>query len=177
MKKFILLVSFIAIASGSLFAQDYKNSIGVVAGSLNGLSYKTFIKEKVALQTDLAFGLIATRGSMNYYGYTIVGEEHAWTFQLQPNLYYQNNILDANWGNIAALVGGGVSLGYAEEFGSSIHLGKAGFNAIAGVEFILKNTPITIGLDFRPGYGVLFNDMLALHMFDWALAANVRYCF
>lgn len=177
MKRLLLLISMAFIAAGSLFAQDYKQSFGLVAGSLNGLSYKKFVKENVAIQTDLAFGLLATRATINYYGYSYSGPEHAWTFQLQPNLYYQKNIFNGNSCNIAALVGGGVSLGYASEFYSNIDLGKWGINAIAGVEFILHNAPISIGLDFRPGYGMMFMPDLALHMFDWALAANVRYCF
>ncbi|MEE0973658.1 MAG: hypothetical protein U0L34_06035 [Paludibacteraceae bacterium] len=181
MKKIILLISMAFIATGSLFAQDYNQSVGLVVGSLNGLSYKKFIKENVAVQTDLAFGLVATRASGYYAGYVIHGSENFWTFQLQPNLYYQKNVLNTDWGNIAALVGGGMSLGYAEEFGSDLSMGKWGVNAIAGVEFILNNSPITVGLDFRPGYGLLFASqpygVITAHIFDWTLAASVRYCF
>lgn len=177
MKRILLLISMAFIATSSLFAQDYNQSFGLVAGSLNGLSYKKFVKENVAIQTDLAFGLLATRATLNYYGYSFSGEEHAWSLQLQPNLYYQKDVYEGSWGNFAALVGGGVSLGYAQEFNSDIDLGKWGINAIAGIEFILNKTPLTIGLDFRPGYGMLFADGLSLHMFDWALAASVRYCF
>ena len=182
MKKIILLISMAFIATGSLFAQDYNQSVGLVVGSLNGLSYKKFIKENVAVQTDLAFGLVATRASVYHGGeYLGSGGEHFWTFQLQPNLYYQKNVFNTDWGNIAALVGGGMSLGYAEEFGSDLSMGKWGVNAIAGVEFILNNSPITVGLDFRPGYGLLFTSqsygILTAHIFDWTLAASVRYCF
>ena len=117
MKKILLLISMAFIATGSLFAQDYNQSAGLVVGSLNGLSYKKFVKENVAVQTDLAFGLVATQASAYYGGeYLGSGGEHFWTFQLQPNLYYQKNVFNTDWGNIAALVGGGTSLGYAEEF-------------------------------------------------------------
>ena len=96
MKRLLLLITMAFIAAGSLFAQDYKQSFGLVAGSLNGLSYKKFVKENVAIQTDLAFGLLATRATINYYGYSYSGPEHAWTFQLQPNLYYQKNIFNGD---------------------------------------------------------------------------------
>lgn len=177
MRRILLLISMAFIATSSLFAQDYKQSFGLVAGSLNGFSYKKFVNENVAIQTDLAVELLATRATMYYSGYIFSGQEHAWSLQLQPNLYYQNNVFYGDWGNIAAYVGGGVSLGYAQEFYSNLDLGKWGINAIAGVEFILNNTPITIGLDFRPGYGMLFTGTQSLHMFDWVLAANVRYYF
>lgn len=179
MKRILLLISMAFIATSSLFAQDYNQSFGLVAGSLNGLSYKKFVKENVAIQTDLAFGLLATRFTeYDYYsGYSVSGEGHLWNFQLQPNLYYQNNVLNGNNLNIGAFIGGGVSLGYAQGFYNDLPLGKWGINAIAGIEFILNKTPLTIGLDFRPGYGMLFTSNQSLHMFDWALAASVRYCF
>ena len=182
MKKIILLFASIMLSTTCIYSQEYKNSIGIVAGSLNGLSYKTFVKENVAVQTDLAFGLLATRGTVYYAGYAFSGEEHVWTFQLQPNVYYQKNIHDVAWGGIDAFVGGGASLGYAEEFGSDLSLGKFGLNAIAGIELILVDAPITVGLDFRPGYGMLFANIedympITMHVFDWALAASVRYRF
>ena len=62
-----------------------------------------------------------------------------------------------------------------------LSLGKFGVNAIAGIECILNDTPISVGLDFRPGYGLLFANQqygtITTHIFDWALAASVRYCF
>jgi hypothetical protein len=181
MKRILLFICMALIASNSLFAQDYKQSAGIVVGSLNGISYKRFIKENVAVQADLAFGLLATRATAYYAGYALSGTEQVWNFQLQPNMYYQKNILNAEWGNIAAFVGGGVSLGYAEEFGFDLSLGKFGVNAIAGIECILNDTPISVGLDFRPGYGLLLANQqygtITTHIFDWALAANVRYCF
>lgn len=63
--------------------------------------------------------------------------------------------------------------------------GKFGLNAIGGIELGWKKVPLAVGVDFRPGYGIGFNETKmndvktkqTLHFFDWALVASVRYCF
>ena len=62
MKK-ILLLAVAALASLGAFAQDYTHSAGLVVGNLNGLSYKYFISDELAIQADLGFGIISTSGS------------------------------------------------------------------------------------------------------------------
>ena len=52
MKK-ILLLAVAALASLGAFAQDYTHSAGLVVGNLNGLSYKYFISDELAIQADL----------------------------------------------------------------------------------------------------------------------------
>lgn len=177
MKKIFL--SFFLIATIALSAQNYKQSVGLVVGSFNGFSYKNFISNNVALQTDLGFGLLATRGSIGMVGYEglIYGIEHHWSFHFNPNLYYQKTFHEENWGNISAFAGGGLSLGLASEFRNSMVFGKCGFNAIAGIEFELDDAPFTFGLDFRPGYEMMFGHGIYGNFFDWAIAASVRYTF
>jgi hypothetical protein len=82
-------------------------------------------------------------------------------------------------------------------------LGKFAVNALVGVEVVLKNAPLTIGFDVRPGYGMLFmgrdkaerdayNALVKEHWdngelysatlysyqyFDWTVSASIRYTF
>ena len=177
MKKIFLLLSlFVTI---SLSAQNYKSSVGLVVGSYNGFSYKTFVSENVALQADLGFGLLATQGSVGVVGYEglIYGVEKHWSFYANPNLYCQKEFYNTDWGGISAFIGGGLSLGLASEFSSSVVLGKWGINAIAGIEFGLDDEPFTFGLDFRPGYEMIFGHGLYGNFFYLALASSVRYIF
>ena len=177
MKKLLVLL-FLTITI-MLSAQTYKQSAGLVLGSFNGFSYKTFMSENVALQADLGFGLLATQGSIGLVGYKglVYGVEHHWSFHFNPNLYYQKTFHEENWGDISAFVGGGVSLGLASEFYNSKVFGKWGFNAIAGIEFSLDDAPFTFGLDFRPGYEMMFGHGIYGNFFDWAIAASARYTF
>ena len=177
MKKLLVLL-FLTITI-MLSAQTYKQSAGLVLGSFNGFSYKTFMSENVALQADLGFGLLATQGSIGLVGYKglVYGVEHHWSFHFNPNLYYQKTFHEETWGDISAFVGGGVSLGLASEFYNSMVFGKWGFNAIAGIEFSLDDAPFTFGLDFRPGYEMMFGHGIYGNFFDWAIAASARYTF
>lgn len=180
MKKLVLVVVAI-LATGVMYAQTYQHSVGLVVGSLNGVSYKTFVGENFAVQADLAIGLVATQGGSG--GET--GEINYWDFQLNPNAYYQTEVAAFSWGNLSAFGGGGVSLGLSKLMGayaaSMPVMGKWGINAIAGVECNVNNLPIVFALDFRPGYGMLFYGeygyTMTVNTFDWALAASVRYVF
>ena len=89
MKKITLFFCMLLFSTTCIFAQEYNQSFGIVAGSANGLSYKKFIKENVVVQTDLSVNLIATRGTITAYGYSVQTEAHLWALQLNPNFYHQ----------------------------------------------------------------------------------------
>ena len=272
MKKIFTLV-VAAMTAICAFAQDYTHSAGLVVGSLNGLSYKYFISDELAIQADLGFQLGATTGNLftsSSYAkdeykheskFNVGADANFWSFQLAPNFIWQKNITSFDWASLDFFVGGGISIGYAKltkakvisfksvssdyannkevyrseiaynkksykyavyEDGKEVYknegeleepydgdnydyesldvdFGKFGVNAIAGVELALKGAPITIGIDFRPGYGLLFaghdedykktqevakeygyeysETAPVYHFFDWTLAATVRYTF
>jgi hypothetical protein len=47
-----------------------------------------------------------------------------------------------------------------------------------GMEFMFERIPLTLQLDFRPGYGFYYNfetDNIYPAFFDYAIAASVRY--
>lgn len=172
-KKFLLVVALVAAAASAQAQQPYKHSIGVSVGSLEGVSYKMFFTDQLALHADLGFQMLATVGGSD--GYT--NDLRFWTFVANPNVVYQDNITGWNWGGIGWFAGGGLSLGLAQGFSSSTTLGKWGINAIAGVELGLDDAPLAISLDFRPGYGMAFVENGSVSFFDWAIAASVRYTF
>ncbi|MGM9837504.1 MAG: hypothetical protein ACI30A_03320 [Paludibacteraceae bacterium] len=171
-------VSLIVMVSMASYAADYQQSIGVVVGSFNGISYKKFVRENMAVQADLAFGVQATRGTVSIEGEKLLsGEEHYWDFVLNPNLLWQQELTEG----LSMFAGGGLSLGLAEEFRSSTLFGKFGLNTMVGAEYKFASLPLSLSLDFRPGYGLLFANVegysLTANLFDWRLALGVRYCF
>lgn len=209
----------ILLFANCIYAQDYKHSIGIVAGSLNGLSYKQMVNENLVFQADLGLGLLSTRGQAyliyndSYFDDLVLdskiskvkwiqNEINLWSFQFQPSLYSQKNIVNLTWGNIAGFIGGGITLGYSTELipelSNSFYIydyGKVGANIITGIELIFKKVPITLGVDFRPGFGMLVTrDVVLIQkepgdpvvevyntiiypMFDWGLAMSLRYAF
>lgn len=182
MKKYISL-ALLCFATLCLSAQDYKHSIGGMVGSMYGASYKGFVfdVEHLALQADLGVRLMSTAaGNGNY-----TGSMSMYTFELNPNVVYQNTIDEFDEGRVDWYAGGGLSLGlcgdlYPMRVGNYVHyspvLGKFGLNAVAGAEIVF-DAPVDLSLDFRPGYGVAFNDNYHVSFFDWALVASVRYRF
>ncbi len=186
MKKHILL-ALVCLSVLNLSAQEYKHSIGGSIGSLHGVSYKGFVfgVEHFGLQTDLGVRLESTATGTHEFGTYLSYEQNLYTFEFNPNLLYQNTIADFDEGHIDWYAGGGFSIGLAHDlYSSSLDLdatdaplyGKFGLNALLGIEVALE-APVNIALDFRPGYGVAFNDNYHFSFFDWALALSVRYRF
>lgn len=184
----------VVFAVGSFFAamptmaqRSYKQSAGVMVGGLDGLSYKYFLSNHLAVQADLGFRMLATQGSARIISGGVTSKTDAvvmncWTFEVNPNIVYQSLAGDWDWGGLSWFAGGGAGLGLLQGYGSTTAQGKWGVNAIAGLELGLDDAPLTIGLDFRPGYGMAFTGAqngysTVIDMFDWALTASIRYTF
>jgi hypothetical protein len=170
-----------------------KHEIGILVGGMYGLSHKYWFTDHLALQTDLAVGLTYFENIeyeervYSYYDHRYVYDYCSFSsifdFTLNPNVTY-NFTLPRNFYIYA---GGGVSLGYLSNIGyidrwygsdQRVHMGKFGINAMIGTEYVFANKPISLALDFRPGYGLAFRDsyyMPTCHYFDWKLAFSLRY--
>jgi hypothetical protein len=249
MKRLFVLVAMVLMTAGLLWGRDYKHSLGLVAGSFSGLSYKVLLAESLAFQADLGVGVMATTGELSRSAVVIKfdGSEldgwkekyracgSLWTLQVSPNFMWHKVLAEKQECNIAFTLGGGISVGYSQiinsptvSSGTLFHINKSGLvsegieieeevingtldddlgkfavNALVGVEIVLKNAPITIGFDVRPGYGMLFmgrdkaerdayNALVKEHWdngelysatlysyqyFDWTVSASIRYTF
>ncbi len=143
---------------------QYTHSIGATVGSMNGFSYKG-VFGSLGIQADL--GLKLTEGAFEHYSWNV------FTVELNPNFMYQANAT----GGLYWFVGGGFSLGYCfDHAGYYVDLGKFGLNAIGGLEYKF-GIPLTLQFDFRPGFGLLFDDYGHAGYFDWGLNLGVRYTF
>ena len=183
MKKNYLLAGIIAfclLLAPAAGAQTYKNSFGVTLGSFNSLSYKSFLTDRLAAQLDLGFNLTATPATIHTKagGVSVkaTGDMSYWTFEFNPELLYQSTAWRGN-GQLDWYFGAGLSLGLQEDWNITATQGKWGINAALGIEYIPSSVPFTFGLDFRPGYGMLFDNASYTSVFDWKLAAAIRYYF
>ncbi len=159
MKKVnVILCSLIMGITLTLNAQaPYKHSIGATTLNLNGVSYKTFLTDNLALSVDAGVKWTVT----SIWGFSGV----PLSAEVNPNVMYE-----ALAGPIYWFAGGGVSIG---GWGA----GKFGLNAIGGVEYKFSKIPLTIQGDFRPGYGLTFGNGGTFSYFDWGICASVRYTF
>ena len=175
MKKIILCFMVLGLSLGA-FAQN--NELGLLVGGLDGLTYKKMMSENFAIQTDLAVGF--QRTSIDWLGDSelITATADLFDFVINPNFLYNKEL---KYG-IYAFAGGGASVGLAQGLHASpnpITFGKFGLNAMIGAGYKFADLPLTFALDFRPGYAMLLNvkTETLLSIFDWHLAASVRYCF
>lgn len=167
MKKFLFVVALLATMTGAAVAQDYKNSIGVIAGMTNGVSYKHFVGNKLAIQADLGFGINYAPFSAGYMSLIM----NCWDFSINPNVVYQSTVT----GNLSGYLGGGLTLGEVNNYGYNTCIGgKFGINAVMGLEYKLP-APLTLAFDFRPGYGLFFDSYEGISTFDWKLTLSLRY--
>ena len=187
MKKIsVILLSLVMGMMLTLNAQaPYKHSIGGTLGTMEAFSYKTFLTDNLAFSVDAGFKWTIGPATYDIWyngdhedGHTRVSPM---TIEANPNFMYE---APAGSKGLHWLVGGGISLGYSwymynrydYAYGRqySTTYGKFGINAIGGIEYKF-NIPLTLQADFRPGYGLLFKEHLAVSYFDWAVCVGLRY--
>ena len=171
----------------------YKHSLGLVAGNINGISYKTFIKDHFAIELDLAGFEVSLCSFYNNYYYQYNYYKYNRTILamsapvLHLNFLYQGHFTKGLYG----MVGGGINIGYSftpelrkayrpnmynNPYANWEEFGKAGAGALLGLEYVFEK-PVALQFDFRPGYGILFSDLDYYNFFDWSLCLSVRYVF
>lgn len=187
--------------STAIFSEKfpYMHSLGLVVGNINGISYKTFIKDHFAIELDLAgfeMSLCSFRDYYEYYdnyNYQSKYYEYIRTVSamsapvLHLNFLYQGHFTKGLYG----MVGGGINIGYSftpelrkayrpymynDPYANWEEFGKAGAGALLGLEYVFEK-PVALQFDFRPGYGILFSDLDYYNFFDWSLCLSVRYVF
>ena len=124
MKRNVILSVLLLVAT-VVSARDYYNhSIGIMAGSTYGVSYKGYVfpVEGLALLGDMYVNLYSTTGGMvdRYKGdradmHFDVKNSDVMTFQVNPNIVYQHKIKSWNFGAISWYAGGGLSMGLLKQ--------------------------------------------------------------
>ena len=174
----------IFISTARLNAQEqmstqtpYSVSVGGMISPLcpnGGASFKTFFTNNMSFQADIYFKTMLT-GAIKE-GYAIYS-----SCVINTNFMYQKKLKEQKTSELFWFIGGGISLGCTMAGNA-----KFGTNTIVGLEYVFK-IPLTIQIDMRPGYGMLFssdNELkgITLHStknpwshFDWLLGLTLRY--
>ena len=187
--KIILSVSILfCLFCGKTNAQvPYKASVGGIMPYTSlavGPSFKFFFTDNVAFQTDilvkgvLTGGVDVDKNKISFAPYLSI--------EANMNVIYQKKLKENSISELFWLMGGGVSFGYSWTPGN----GKFGVNTLFGLEYVFMNKPIAIQIDFRPGYGLLFNSSVDSYVeaiffthtnpwshFDWFIGGTLRYTF
>lgn len=179
LKSTLILSLLVSIALTAQAQAPYQHSIGATVGfSTEAISYKTFPTDHFAIQLDLG----------PKYNHCIIlgyGSRHL-SMEIAPSFMYEGHFVKGLFG----FVGGGFSLGftwwpsvsyyvsYSPDMQIHNIMGKGGVHSIIGLEYKF-DIPLTLQVDFRPGYFFQFNhEFIGDHTFEWGLPSiGVRYTF
>ncbi|WP_133639298.1 hypothetical protein [Sphingobacterium paludis] len=139
MKK--LMLAFVALLfTAGVFAQDYKNSIGIRLGSgyydVVAASFKTFISQPAALEFNAGFD------TDRFVGDDFTSVSFAGTYQ---HHFPIGNIQGFKW-----FVGGGAVLSNTFSDFDEVKGFNVGIYPTGGVDYKLKNAPFAFSADIRP---------------------------
>jgi hypothetical protein len=185
MKKIKLLLFILVFTGGNCMVKaqiPYRAGIGgmylpaIPAMGVGGVSFKTFLTEHAAFQTDIYLKMMLT-GDIKH------GVAIYTSYVSNTNIMYQKTLKEYTNCNLFWIMGGGVSLGF-----TFIGNAKFGANAIMGLEYVFLKKRFAIQMDLRPGYGILFSSYSRLNgvaipdknpwsHFDWYMGVTFRYTF
>ena len=127
MKKLFTVLAAALMISVSASAQ---HEIGGIVGGMNGVSYKYWFNDNLALQADLAVGLTRAAGSTDGHSW----DAGMYDFTINPNALYHFELPM----NFKIYTGGGLGFGLVNNLdhgNSHSVMGKFGLNAVAGVSY------------------------------------------
>ncbi len=131
MKKLILIILFIGVTV-QVSAQEYTNGIGFRGGLFNGITFKHYGEDNKALE-----GILSTRWS---------------GFQVTGLIEHYNDINDVE--NLKWFYGYGAHIGFYDDentgWGEDTSYTNIGVDGIIGLEYVIPNAPISIGIDWKP---------------------------
>ncbi len=188
----ILATSFMLTLALTLSAAP-QQSVALNIGSVNGISYRIFLTEHLALQPVIAWRWVDTHGTTVLYPNNFTplpdnlgwGKVRFWTTDINPNIVYQTPVHPWEWGSLYWNSGGGINAGLARIYRPQtpeIWGGKVGINSISGFELAFNKPSISIFMESYLGYGFLWSNYtdtstLASHFIDWGSDIGIRYTF
>jgi hypothetical protein len=154
MKKLALLILLMGFSLHT-DAQEYTNGIGFRGGLFNGITFKHFTNDNMALE-----GILSSR----------------WRgFQITGLVEYHNDITDVN--NLKWFYGYGGHIGFYDgeyyPYGEEATYTNIGVDGIIGLEYVIPNAPISLGLDWKP----YFNFVGYTGFIGDAGAISIRFLF
>ena len=131
MKRIIFGIAFMALLSSNASAQLYDVGLGIRAAPSFGFSVKVFADQENALE------LILHRRNNIRYRITALYERH--------------NHFSSNW---YFFYGFGGTLNIITDSDIQGQLG-IGVDGILGLEYVAETIPISLGIDYKPGFNII----------------------
>ena len=165
MKYFIVLL--FAMITISTTAQDHYQAIGVRGGISSGITYKRFLDNENAFEGILSFkkGIRAI----------LLKEFHQPRFsEFSENLYLYHG-----FGGHFGFLKDEFNSEKIEIFNSELHKSPStpiiGLDALIAMEYRFETVPFVFALEYKPYFDLFGENILDLHMADFAFALRYIY--
>ncbi|OFX68538.1 MAG: hypothetical protein A2X12_01330 [Bacteroidetes bacterium GWE2_29_8] len=160
MKKFLFFLITLVIINNT-YSQDYKSGIGVRAGYSNGISFKSFISNKNALE------FFATN---RYGGFALTG----------MYLFQDQSVNPFDVEDLSFYYGLGAHVGYYDKdryysFNYIVNdqVFNLGVDCVFGAEYKVPTVPITLSIDVKPFIDFIGN----VRFLPLDFGISIRYVF
>ena len=164
MKRLLLITTFI-ILSCQVFSQGFKQAAGIRAGLTGGLEYRIYTDDLNSYKFLLGSrerGLLV-HAIKEFHRYDL------FTFTDQLNFVF----------------GAGVHIGYERwdqqyyNYNTSYYVTRtafiAGLDGLAGLEYMFRDVPISLGLEVKPYFDLFGREMFDFQLFDFAFTAKYHF--
>lgn len=129
------------------------------------ISTSTIFSQEIGLRVgEFTYSNIAIDGIVNFNDNTRLHGDITFGNGIGANLLYDFKIEKIEQSDFQYYIGTGISTFVGDPF-------VLGINGEAGIEYIVKSTPITIGVDWRPQLNIISKTTLKILQFG----INIRY--
>lgn len=168
MKKQILVILVLTFCAGFTRAQVYKREAGIRLGQTSGFNFRSIRDDEKALEILLGF------------------RDHG--FQVCGFMEKQKPLWEEKRENFSLYYGPGLHIGYVRDeydefhdYPDEYHYDDTqsyfvfGVDAILGMQYRLPDSPIILGVDFKPFFEVQGFQKVKLNLWDFGF--QIRYSF
>jgi len=159
------LTAVLLLITSLVFAQDFKQAVGIRVGYTGGIEYRIFSDE------------------LNSYKFLIGSRDRGLIVHAMKEWHRID--LFPSTDQLSFVYGGGVHIGYERwdqqyyNYNYSYYVTHtafiAGIDGLAGLEYLFRKVPISLGFEVKPYFDLFGKEMFDLQLFDFALTAKYNF--
>ncbi|HSO89338.1 MAG TPA: hypothetical protein VLQ91_22480 [Draconibacterium sp.] len=164
MKRLLLISAFVAL-SCTAFSQGFKQAVGIRAGYTGGIEYRIY--------TD----------DLNSYKFLLGSRDRGVLIHAMKEFHRYE--LFSFTDQLNFVFGAGVHMGYERwdqqyyNYNTSYYVTHtafiAGIDGLAGLEYMFRDVPISLGLEVKPYFDLFGREMFDFQLFDFAFTAKYHF--
>jgi len=160
-----ILAAVLLLITSHVFAQDFKQAVGIRVGYTGGIEYRIFSDE------------------LNSYKF-LIGSRDRGLIAHAMKEWHRIDLFPST-DQLSFVYGGGVHIGYERwdqqyyNYNYSYYVTHtafiAGIDGLAGLEYLFRKVPISLGFEVKPYFDLFGKEMFDLQLFDFALTAKYNF--